>query len=343
MSLTPTDIHHKEFRTSLRGYNEEEVDSFLDQVADELERLIHENVEMQQQLEQIKARVAEFEEMQTSLQSALLAATKSAEAVKDQARQESEAMVGKAQEEADSLVKSAQEQARQMILRAQNERQKLERSYASLRETRKRYIRALKEIAENHLAQVQELESKENEFSEVEVKAESDSFRATKVEEPPLVEEEVPADISVTEEQSVEVETKTAAEPEEAKRTQQDQPVEESQVQRKQQPPATEVKEEQGPPPAEAVSEPKRVSPGEVSDNRVREKRVEPEVRATPPIEKKEPRDQEVVPSSNLVDEVLAIEGEEQIYGDFENSEQETDEEVQGRKKSKRDKHFFWE
>ena len=36
MKLTPLDIHHKEFRHSIRGYSEDEVDQFLDEVADDL-------------------------------------------------------------------------------------------------------------------------------------------------------------------------------------------------------------------------------------------------------------------------------------------------------------------
>ena len=44
MKLTALDIHHKEFRHSLRGYSEEEVDGFLDQVADEFDRLFKENI-----------------------------------------------------------------------------------------------------------------------------------------------------------------------------------------------------------------------------------------------------------------------------------------------------------
>jgi len=38
MRLTPLDIHQKEFNRSLRGFDEREVDAFLDQVADEIER-----------------------------------------------------------------------------------------------------------------------------------------------------------------------------------------------------------------------------------------------------------------------------------------------------------------
>src|SRR5450759_2188778 len=110
MALTPIDIHHKEFKTArFGGYNEEDVDSFLDIVADEFERLLQESTDRKQQMEHMKKRLAEFEEMQTSLQSALLAASKSAEAVKEQARQESEALLSKAQEESDSLMRSAAE------------------------------------------------------------------------------------------------------------------------------------------------------------------------------------------------------------------------------------------
>ena len=57
MALTPLDIHHKEFRTArFGGYNEEEVDSFLDQVADEFEKLTQDNVELGQQVEADRRR-----------------------------------------------------------------------------------------------------------------------------------------------------------------------------------------------------------------------------------------------------------------------------------------------
>ena len=58
MKLTPLDIHHKEFRHSLRGYNEEEVDQFLDQVADEFERLFKENIDLSEKLEARRTRSA---------------------------------------------------------------------------------------------------------------------------------------------------------------------------------------------------------------------------------------------------------------------------------------------
>ena len=37
--LTPLDIHNKEFKRGFRGYNEEEVDEFLDRVIKDYEQL----------------------------------------------------------------------------------------------------------------------------------------------------------------------------------------------------------------------------------------------------------------------------------------------------------------
>src|SRR3954453_18951527 len=52
MPLTPADVRNKQFRTTrLRpGYDEEEVDAFLDEVEAELDRLIQENEELRAKL-----------------------------------------------------------------------------------------------------------------------------------------------------------------------------------------------------------------------------------------------------------------------------------------------------
>ena len=52
MPLTPADVRNKQFSTTrLRpGYDEEEVDAFLDEVEVELDRLIQENEELRAKL-----------------------------------------------------------------------------------------------------------------------------------------------------------------------------------------------------------------------------------------------------------------------------------------------------
>ena len=56
MALTVLEIIEKQFTTKFRGYNQEEVDEFLDIIVDGYEELVHENREL-------AARVKELEEM----------------------------------------------------------------------------------------------------------------------------------------------------------------------------------------------------------------------------------------------------------------------------------------
>ena len=54
MPLTPADVHNVAFKKppiGKRGYDEEEVDAFLDEVERELARLIEENNELRAQVE----------------------------------------------------------------------------------------------------------------------------------------------------------------------------------------------------------------------------------------------------------------------------------------------------
>src|SRR5829696_2311394 len=61
MPLTPADVHNVAFSKppiGKRGYNEDEVDAFLDLVEAELARLIEENNDLRTQLEQVESRLS---------------------------------------------------------------------------------------------------------------------------------------------------------------------------------------------------------------------------------------------------------------------------------------------
>ncbi|MFH1149877.1 MAG: DivIVA domain-containing protein [Actinomycetota bacterium] len=356
MALTPMDIHHKEFKTQrFNGYNEEEVDSFLDMIADELEKLIQEGSDLRQQQEHLTRRLAEFEEMQSSLQSALLAATKSAEAMKEQARQESDAMTAKAQEEADGLIRSAQEQARQMMLRAQNERQKMERENSKLAELRKRYLLTIREYANEHLRQVTDWESRDMGEAPLEEPPADEPVREETA--PPLLVETPPVqppassmlDSTMQSPQVIVPSAPAVVEPqpvEEPRRVEAPPPVAEAVAPSQPEPPARPPLEAAAPAPAgpEPVAAP--VEPpivvrgaGRVPHVKMPDEqpgRPEPEpgrVSAGPKVEAQ----------PSLVDEVLAIDGGEDVYSEFLEGEPEEQEKGRKGRREKKDKHFFWE
>lgn len=56
--ITVKDIREKEFTKQKHGYHEDEVDEFLDEIADQLEMLIRENRTLSQQIDDLKAATA---------------------------------------------------------------------------------------------------------------------------------------------------------------------------------------------------------------------------------------------------------------------------------------------
>ncbi len=345
MGLTPIDIHHKEFKSArFGGYNEEDVDSFLDHVADEFERLIQETSEMKAQMEHQRTRLCEFEEMQTSLQSALLAATKSAEAVREQARQESEAIIAKAQEEADSMVRSAQEQARQMTLMAQNERQKLVRDFTRLKEIKGRYLDSIREIADFNLAQVADIEARERAEGGVDETAFSSEVPVApaNIEPPPLVDRTADAVPEAAGDPEAPPPVEAVAAPGGMPAPSPVQPSD----------PAVDVVPT---PLVDAFTEGPipEVTPSPVSVQMAEARLTEPVAAAAVGVASAaiateeapvgEVRSQPAPPSSNLVDEVLAMDNGGDIYEDISDDDEENGDKGRKGRKQKREKHFFWE
>jgi len=62
MPLNPQDIVRKEFREAFRGYNQAEVDLFLDEVVEDFTRLVEENQKMKVRLAALQQEVARLRE-----------------------------------------------------------------------------------------------------------------------------------------------------------------------------------------------------------------------------------------------------------------------------------------
>lgn len=103
MRITPMDIEQQEFTKSFRGYNEEEVDDFLDKIVKDYEELINENARLNEEIEKMQEKLREFSEIEETLRSALLNAQKSAEEMKGRVESEAKIIIEKAELEAKSL------------------------------------------------------------------------------------------------------------------------------------------------------------------------------------------------------------------------------------------------
>lgn len=146
MKLTPLDIHHKEFSKSLRGYNEVEVDEFLDQVADELERLFKENIELNERIEAAEEKVRSYQEMERTLNNTLLAAQKSADDI-----------IAKAKHEAEVVLKDAEVKAKEIIHNALQQKQKAQADLVRIKQAEEQFRAQFRALLESHLRGIAEV------------------------------------------------------------------------------------------------------------------------------------------------------------------------------------------
>lgn len=106
--ITPMDIHNKTFSRKLRGYAEEEVNSFLEEVVSDYERIYREHREMEEEMDTLKTKLANYEKMESTMSSTLVMAQETAENVKKNAQKEAELIIREAQNEAKQIVANAE-------------------------------------------------------------------------------------------------------------------------------------------------------------------------------------------------------------------------------------------
>jgi cell division initiation protein len=124
MSLTPLDIHNKEFGRAFRGYREDEVDEFLDDVVKELEGYIKENMRLRDEVDKNQSNIDQYRKLEQTLNATLIVAQETAEEVKAAARKEAELIIREAEEKANRLLLEAKEMAKQVA--ADNEHIRLQ-------------------------------------------------------------------------------------------------------------------------------------------------------------------------------------------------------------------------
>jgi cell division initiation protein len=146
MKLTPLDVHHKEFSHALRGYNEAEVDAFLDQVADELERLFKENIDLSERIEALEQKVRDYQDMERTLHNTLVSAQKSADE-----------LMAKTKLEAEAVLKDAEVKAKEIIHAALTQKQKATNDLARIKQAEEEFRARFKALLEQHLRALAEV------------------------------------------------------------------------------------------------------------------------------------------------------------------------------------------
>lgn len=102
--LTPLDIENKKFTKTIKGYNVDEVDDFLDQLTIEYERLYKENAEFKNKFDDQQREIDRYKTVEHTLQNTLLMAQSTAEDIKNMAQKQADQIINEAKLEAQKML-----------------------------------------------------------------------------------------------------------------------------------------------------------------------------------------------------------------------------------------------
>ncbi|ALB28708.1 DivIVA domain-containing protein [Companilactobacillus heilongjiangensis] len=115
MVLSPVEIHDKEFDSKFRGYDRDQVESFLKQAAQDYNLALQKNAQLEKELKETSEQLKYFTDMKDALNQSILVAQEAAEKVKNESEQEAQIIVEESQKKARDLLNQSTEKSNQIL------------------------------------------------------------------------------------------------------------------------------------------------------------------------------------------------------------------------------------
>lgn len=114
MVLTPLDIHNKEFKVKLKGYDQDEVNDYLDQVIKDYEIVLKQKRELEKNLELANERLGYYASIEDTLNKSIIVAQEASEEVRQNADREAKIIVLEAEKNADRVLNESLTKAKEI-------------------------------------------------------------------------------------------------------------------------------------------------------------------------------------------------------------------------------------
>jgi cell division initiation protein len=146
VSLTVKDILEKTFKRSFKGYDENEVDKFLDQIIDEFKALQNDNAALKEALDAEVQRAKRIKETEETIMHTLVSAQKSAERI-----------MGEAARKAEVVIDNAENTAKRRAEQTMKELADSQRKLGDLKNNARGFAKSFAEMINNEAASFQKI------------------------------------------------------------------------------------------------------------------------------------------------------------------------------------------
>lgn len=114
MEISPLEITQREFGRKLRGLDPDEVRAFLEQVAEEMTRLLQQATDQTSLVQRLEAQIRGLQEREDAVRDTLVTAQKMTEDIKGGAKREADLIVKEAELRAEKLLEQAHQKLGQV-------------------------------------------------------------------------------------------------------------------------------------------------------------------------------------------------------------------------------------
>ncbi|RJQ22382.1 MAG: DivIVA domain-containing protein [Nitrospiraceae bacterium] len=144
MRITPLDIQQKQFATKFRGFDMEEVDSFLELIREEMEELLRDNANLREEARRFEKQLKEYKNIETTLKDTLISTQQMVDDYRNTAKKDAELIIKESELKAEEMLRAAQEKV-----------VKIHEDITDLKGIRRHFKEEVKRLIESHLGMME--------------------------------------------------------------------------------------------------------------------------------------------------------------------------------------------
>jgi len=147
VKITPLEIKQQQFKKVMRGYDTVEVDTFLDLVGSEFEKMLHQMREYDKKMIALETELSKFKEVESTLKQTLM-----------NVQETSDKSLANSKKEANLIIKESELEAQKTLESARRERDAMKEEVITLRTQKQSLIARLRHVLTSQLELMDVLE-----------------------------------------------------------------------------------------------------------------------------------------------------------------------------------------
>ena len=114
MKITPIEINKQEFKRSLRGYDPVEVDTFLEMIGKDYEKILDQNSKYQKRIIELETELKNYKEVESTLKQTLMSVQETSDKSLENIKREADLLRKESELKANKMIEDAKRETRKL-------------------------------------------------------------------------------------------------------------------------------------------------------------------------------------------------------------------------------------